>query len=114
MAMNRSLNAGVTTMSSSIPEVYKRIGLGKVYLRARYTTSEGRVRSVSPFTEFTGFTYGFIWEQNNIGHYITSDGKDFKAWTSGTVYWYIVLDVGGVTRLTSQRVDLDMYITVFH
>lgn len=98
--------------TSSIPSVSEKVGLGTVYLKARYTTSGTRVTSVSPFTQFTGFTYGITWEQNTIGSKITSTGKDFEAWTSGTAHTYILLD-SGMTRLFSRPVDLDMYVMVF-
>ena len=72
---------------------------------------DGKIISVNPFTEFTGFTLGFDWNQTNIGSKISSNGESFDAWANGQLDYYLLID--GFIKLYSQSVSISGTVSVF-
>jgi hypothetical protein len=92
----------------------KRISTNKIYLKLRYSTSgnanTGRITSLDPYTQFTGFTLGFDWHQNSIGADIDSNGKDVYVYTEGSLEYYIL--VNSLLKFYSRPISLSGDVAV--
>jgi len=89
-----------------------RVGVaGQVALKARVTTSGETITAVDEYTTFTGFTYGFDWEEIDKGSAIYY-GTDFEAWAVGELKYYVL--ISGILYYYTEEIDLYGYIAVFH
>lgn len=86
----------------------------KILLKLRYTTSgisnTGRIEKLEPYTQFTGFTYGFEWKENNIGTTISSSGKDVHVYVDGTLSSYLLIN--GLIKLSTRDINLSGNVAV--
>lgn len=96
--------------------VSKSVGLGQINLVADITRyregSFGGIIDVFAFTTFTGFTYGFDWNESYSPRYtISTDGTSTHVWVEGVLDWYLLVD--GLLKLYSQPVRLDLYYSIY-
>ncbi len=88
----------------------KNIGManGKITLYAKikvYTNgSFGQIKDCSEYTTFTGFTYGFGWNEDYMTHRIASNGQSVKITCEGTLDYYLL--VNSVLRVYSQPIEM--------
>lgn len=84
---------------------------GKINLRVAYATSgsshTGIITYQKAYTTFTGFTFGFGWDERICYSYVTASGKDIYAYTSGTLDYYILVE--GFIKYYSVPVTLSGY-----
>lgn len=82
--------------------------MGTIYLKAHYGTSRpgkaGTITYINPYTEYTGFTYGFDWKESICSYSIRSGGKDAYIYAGGVLDWYLLIE--GLLRVYSQPVSL--------
>ena len=93
------------------------VGLaGSINLRVAYTTSgnsnTGTITYHEAYTTFTGFTYGFEWEEKLCTSQVTSSGKDIYVRAVGELVYYFLVD--GFIELGREAIDLDGYCFVIH
>ncbi len=84
----------------------QKVGMGTVNLNTYVTYSNGQFTSASPYTTFTGFTYGFDWNQSVSDYEISRDKRSVDVYSSGELDWYILLNTG-LTTVYTQQIDLD-------
>ncbi len=65
---------------------------------------------MEPYTQFTGFTYGFEWKENNIGTTISSSGKDVHVYVDGTLSSYLLIN--GLIKLSTRDINLSGNVAV--
>ena len=86
----------------------KAAGPGKVNLRIFYTTTgenhTGTVSHYDAYTELTGFTLGFSWDEDYCYANLTSTGLDIQAYSAGQLSFNLLVE--GVIELYRQRVEL--------
>jgi len=100
----------------------QNFGLGaNVSLYVSYMTSLnnnlGAIVFADPFTSFTGYTFGFVWNQSSIGSYITSNGKNVYAYANGVVDQYLTITGGGgfgSIKIASYSCNLSGYAYLVH
>lgn len=89
-------NALLSSYSYDTVVATKAVSLGNVKLHVAYTTSganhTGSVTQHSAYTEMSGFTYGFDWEENSCYTTLQSSGKDIDAYANGTLKYYLLVN----------------------
>lgn len=109
----QSIVSPSSTYTTYTTDSYKVGIAGYVYLKARVEKGTNTILSVSPYTSFTGFTWGFDWDEYNIGSSIVSGGKDFESWASGGLEYYLLVN-NDLMRYYIQEINFEGYTTVFH
>ena len=96
----------ITQGTATVAQQFISAGLAVISLKINYTTSgnnnTGRITSVSPYTDFTGFTLGFGWTQSDVGYQITPSEKDVYVWGNGVLDYYILIE-GGIRIYSENR-----------
>lgn len=87
-------------------------GYGKIELKVRVSDNGSYITSVIPFTNLTGFSLGFDWNETICSADIVSNGKDVRAWAEGELEYYLIID--GMIKVYSRTIELYGYLTIFH
>lgn len=97
-------NARYTTTGIEV-DSKKVAATGTIYLKMNCSVSGGKITSVDPYTEFTGFTLGYDWSESSIGYTLKNNDTSVYVYASGTVDYYFIAN--GVVKLGSRSVSLD-------
>lgn len=105
-----------STQGSAVVAVKEVIFNGKINLCVVYTTSgdsnTGTITHHNAYTTFTGFSYGFGWDESICSSQITSSGKDIYAYTAGVLTYNFLVD--GFVELGREPVNLAGYCFAIH
>ncbi|WP_089608930.1 hypothetical protein [Dehalobacterium formicoaceticum] len=114
--LSKNINSDASTFATRTYTVDSyQIGVplyGKVDLKVTVTDDGYRVTRALAFTNITGFTLGFDWDETTRGAEIYSNGRDVYAWAEGELEYYLL--VNGTVRLYSKTISLDGYLMIFH
>lgn len=89
---------------------------GRINLCVVYTTSgdsnTGTITHHEAYTTFTGFSFGFSWEESACSSQVTASGKDIFAYTAGVLVYSFMVD--GFIELGREPVNLAGYCYAIH
>jgi len=109
----------ISTMSTNgdvlVDSKYLIFG-GEINLRVAYNTSgdnnTGYITYHNAYTNLTGFSFGFDWDESTCYSQVSSSGKDVYAYSSGVLKYYLVID--GLINYYNDPIQLSGYASVVH
>lgn len=111
---NPAINLNSRSTHGDVEVASDDLGYGTLHLRVTYTTSgnsnTGTITECDAYTQLSGFTLGYRWEEDYCDAYVTDTGKNIYAYANGTITLYLI--ISGVVDIYDIPYSIDGYAYV--